>query len=519
MNLSSIFWRCIILVTFFIKGCPPVPACCHPLNSPGYLTVEPDTLVVVGSNPTVYCHITEWPPRTRLKTFDRGCILKFGKKVNGTTTMFNLTGVRKPLSAVICMLNSDGLSKIIGGLNLRAGLPPDKPENVICETTRSSDFINCSWTRGQETHLDMLYNISINRENGTRIHSAQTRNAEKITIRRGMLEENTKNLIIIAAYNPFGVSQSDPFIFCIKDIVIPETPHITQIDFGSNSTAAMIEWRTAESPVQLRSSVRMSADNVSWEVREGTELVEGLIRVDDLRPVTAYQFQMRTCYSASGLTDTSTSRSSNRSLCSKWSPSVWETSPGKGPSKQLHVWRILGGQETNCQQTVTVLWKSPSVEDYSGKVKEYNIFLANDQKHTCAAAVNSCSVQVPAEVKTLNVSVVTSYGSSPPARVALRHSGVLGPVLEELVSAANGSAVFISWSGPRNKQGSAFGEELLYYVMEWTSVPEAEMQWQKLAKDLKTTSITGTLPTRYFYQPTIINNILMECIFLSLKLS
>uniref|UniRef100_A0A3P8SMS1 Fibronectin type-III domain-containing protein n=1 Tax=Amphiprion percula TaxID=161767 RepID=A0A3P8SMS1_AMPPE len=369
-------------------------------------------------------------------------------------------------------------------------VPPDKPENIICETTRSSDVINCSWTRGQETHLDTLYNISVNRSKYTFNYNKPYCECES-HVQRGTLEENTKYLVIITAYNHFGVSQSDPFIFCIQDIVIPETPHITQIDFGSNSTAATFEWRTTESSVQLRPSVRMSADNVSWPL---SELVEGLIRVDDLRPLTAYQFQMRTCYSASGLMDTNTSRSSNRSLCSKWSPSVWKTTPGKGPWKQLHVWRILGGQETNWQQTVTVLWKPPSPEDYSGKVKEYNIFLANHRKHTCAAAVNRCSVQVPAVIKTMSVSVVTSYGRSPPAHVALRHSGVLGPVLEELVSAANGSAVFISWSGPRNKQGSASGGELLYYVMEWTSVPEAEMQWQKLAKDLKNTSITGLTP-------------------------
>ncbi|XP_008296046.1 interleukin-23 receptor [Stegastes partitus] len=494
MKLSSAFWRCIILLTFLIKCWPPLPASCHALNSPGYLTVKPDKLVLMGSKLTVYCHITEWPRRSHMSLAVDGQTVGSGKKINDTTTMFNLTGVWKPLSAVICTLNSDGLSEIIGGLSLRAGLPPDKPENIICETTRSSDLTHCSWTRGQETHLDTSYNISISRENGTQIHSAQTQNTEKITIRRGMLEENTKYLMTITAYNHFGDSQSDPFIFRKMDIVIPETPHITQIEFGNNSTAAMLQWTTSESSLQLRAATRLSADNVFWEVREGTELSDGLIRVDDLRPLTEYEFQVRTCYSASGLTDTSTSRSSNRSLCSKWSPSVRKTTPGKGPSKQLQVWRILGGQETNRQQTVTVLWKPPPPEDYSGEVKEYNIVLANDQKHTCAAAINCCSVQVPAGVQTLSISVVTSYGKSPPAHVALRHSGVFGPVLGRLAPAANGSALLVSWSWQSSKQGSASGGEVLYYMMQWTSVPEAQLQWRQLAKDLKNTTITGLTP-------------------------
>lgn len=42
-------------------------------------------------------------------------------------------------------------------------VPPDKPDTITCETAKSSSLINCSWTRGQETYLPTLYNISVNR--------------------------------------------------------------------------------------------------------------------------------------------------------------------------------------------------------------------------------------------------------------------------------------------------------------------------------------------------------------------
>ncbi len=66
-----------------------------------------------------------------------------------------------------------------------------------------------------------------------------------------------------------------------------------------------------------------------------------------------------------------------------------------------------------------------SPEDYSGEVQQHKIFLGNDQKKevTCRAALSQCSVQVPAEVQALSISAVTSYGTSPPADVPLRHSG------------------------------------------------------------------------------------------------
>ena len=142
-------------------------------------------------------------------------------------------------------------------------------------------------------------------------------------------------------------------------------------------------------------------DVISWrfffqEAVERTDVSKGLTQVDDLRPLTAYEFQMRTCYSGLTRNDTGPVRSaaSERLICSKWSPSVRRRSPGKGelaihtkhdtrqadcddvrvcchsytthnlwlvlssgPSQQLHVWRILGSQKTNGSRMVTVLWK------------------------------------------------------------------------------------------------------------------------------------------------------------------
>ncbi|XP_039985128.1 interleukin-23 receptor [Xiphias gladius] len=503
MNLSSTIWRCIIiLLSFSIKRCPLLPAGCQRFNELGYLTVEPAPLFIIGSNLTVYCHITncqqtqEW---FKITLELNGEAVDDWKKVNCTTVMFNLPSVWMPKSIVLCKLKSNHLSQIVSGLDLHGGLPPDKPKNITCEKTRNSDFIDCSWKSGRESHLSTVYNISVNRENGTQIHFDQIQDAEEITIPQGILVKNTKYQLIITARNHLGVSQSDPFILCVKDIVIPETPHIMQIEFWNSSIAAVLQWKTTESSVDLRPYIRLRTHNGSWEVREETELGEGLIRVNNLRPLTEYEFQMRTCNSASGLTHASTLRSttrstsSKRSLCSKWSTSVTGRSPGKGPSQLLHVWRVFSSLRTNRLWNLTVMWKPPPTEDYSGEVQQYKIFLAYDQKQevSCPATSSQCSVQVPAEVQALTVSAVTSYGSSPPADVPLRDSGVFGPVLRELAPAANGSAVFVSWSWPGTTHWSTPGGELLHYVVEWISVPATELQWQKLAKNQNNTSITG----------------------------
>lgn len=70
--------------------------------------------------------------------------------------------------------------------------------------------------------------------------------------------------------------------------------------------------------------------------------------------------------------------------------------------------------------------------------------------------------------------------------------GFFGPALRELAPAANGSAVLVSWTCLTTKHRSTSGGELLYYVIEWTSVPAAGLQWQKLDKGQNNISITGT---------------------------
>ncbi|XP_058493845.1 interleukin-23 receptor isoform X2 [Solea solea] len=504
LSISSTTSRCIILplLILYILLYPLLPAGYQSVNRGGTVTVVPSPYFLLGSNLTVYCHVRECERSYKISLDLNGVTVKDREEVNCSLAMFNLTSVHTPQSFVICKLRGVQSTKIVTGLDLHGGLPPDKPEDIICEVTRSSDFIGCSWKSGQKTHLPTTYNISVNRENGTQIYLDQIQNAEEIKIPRGIVDKSNKYQLIITAYNHFGVSQSNPFILCVKDIVIPDTPHITNVEFENGSISAVLQWHTGDLSVHLKPYVRLRTHHSSWDVREETELSETLIRVGDVTPLTEYEFQVRTCNSTFRVKHITVPSfppaptSSQKLPCSKWSSSVLATSPGKGPSQRLSVWRVF-----NSQQNVTVFWKPPPPQDYSGEVKQYNIFLASDQikEVTCPEASCHCSVLVPAEVQTLSISAVASYGSSPPAEVPLRHSGEVGPVLSQLAPATNGSAVYISWSWPQTKSWSTSGgEELLHYVVQWGSVPATELRWQEVDKNQNSTSITGlTAGVRY----------------------
>ncbi|KAF0042329.1 hypothetical protein F2P81_005861 [Scophthalmus maximus] len=286
---------------------PLLPAGCLRFKELGHLTVEPAPLFLIGSNLTVYCHVKSCHHRFKISLELNGETVKDWKEVNCRTVMFSLTNVRTPQSIVLCKLKSPNLSNIVNGLDLHGGLPPEKPESITCETTRASGAIDCSWKSGPETYLSKTYNVSVYGENGTRIHLDQVQDAEKIAIPRGIVDKNTVYQLVITAFNHFGASQSDPFSLCVQDIVIPDTPHIAHIEFVNGPIAAVLQWTTNDSSVNLIPHVRLCTHNGPWEEREETELSKGLIRVDDLRPLTEYEFQIRTCNSSAGLMPGSTS--------------------------------------------------------------------------------------------------------------------------------------------------------------------------------------------------------------------
>ncbi|KAM9761530.1 interleukin-23 receptor [Menidia menidia] len=486
MNVSSTLWKCIITtITFFFRGCPLLPALCERFIHLGNVMVEPAPPLLLGSDLTVYCQINQCRQGHKLSLELNWKDVKGSKRINCTTAVF-YPRVLEPQSSVVCKMGSKFMStqRIVNGMTLQAGLPPDKPGNITCETTRSSEVIRCSWPRGKETYLRDSYNISVSRQNGTQLHVMHIQNAEEITLPRAIFDQNTKHLLTITKYNHFGTSQSDPFILCVTDIVIPETPLIVKMEFGNDSASAILHWKTSESSGLLRAQVRLRSHDAPWEAMEGSEVHEGQIQVDNLQPLTEYELQLRTCAAASWVKQTEAPgfTTSPRMLCSHWSPSVREKTPAKRPSQQLHVWRTMG--DKNQMRLVTVLWKPLPRGDYSGEVRHYKILVTGGHEETCAAPSSMCCVQVPAGVQALSVWAVTSYGASPPATVELRNSGGLRPILREVVPAVDGDAAHVSWSPSTHK-------EMVYYIIEWASVPATQLWWKRVEKDQNGTSVTG----------------------------
>uniref|UniRef100_A0A8C5F5U8 Fibronectin type-III domain-containing protein n=1 Tax=Gadus morhua TaxID=8049 RepID=A0A8C5F5U8_GADMO len=469
----------------------------------GFLTVVPAQEFILGSDLTVYCHLTEkCSSSIHLILWLDKVTVEPEQRINCTTARFRLTNLRTPEPVVKCLMRMEGRSYAVTGLRLHGGLPPDKPTDVYCETSRDSGVLDCRWDQGQKTYLSTSYNISLNSVVYTEwLGFFGIANCQ---VPKTLLDENENYQLTITSYNTKGTSKSEPFNFCVKDVVLPVTPLIVQIKFGNDSSASL-RCNSTESSELIHYLARLRTGNGSiWLLAEEERSGTGQLRVEGLNALCEYEFQARACYSAhaGGLTSVPTSASRSRPRCSKWSEPVRRSSPGKGnnhPTYRSHVphtnhkwqtpWHVLLNDRDESVKCVLFPLQPSPQEDYSGTLRRYEVRAAS-KTDICLPDLSLCVVQVSPDVHTLWVSAVTSYGRSPPAAVQLIPSGVPGPALKRTLRDGHGSVV-LSWSWPPPGPGGSGGTgELVSYVTEWTIRP-AELRWNILSRDQNTTLIGG----------------------------
>ncbi|XP_023860479.1 interleukin-23 receptor isoform X2 [Salvelinus sp. IW2-2015] len=506
MSLFRTIWRTTVIFllyrcTFQVPASPSGPR--MGIICQGSVTVEPGPLFRMGSNLTVYCTTTKPHCGQSLSVELNGQDQTALEILNCSTVRLRLTNLRTPNSILVCRLRqTDGRIQTVCGLDLHTGYPPDEPSGIACQASRDSEEITCSWSRGRETHLVTTYYVSVRSVNRAQVFHREIQGTGVFSIPRLELDENEQYQLSIRAHNHLGTSLSQPFNFSVNDVVIPDTPQIMKLEFWSGSRAAVLHWNCSEYPKPLRPHVRLRTGNGSW-VELHLDPSRGLVKVEGLKPMTQYEFQIRVCFSIERPTSAQRSTpalrnsSTQRPLCSRWSPSASKTSPGIAPTRELDVWRVFGIPGVDGVQDVTVLWKPLSPGDYSGHVLRYDlVYLHEGQRQeeiTYPAGVTQCSVQVSPGVQELFVRAVTSYGTSPPATIQLKHTGVSGPVLRSL-SPANvegGDAVALSWSW--DGSSGAETEVLLGFLVEWKSGHQ-ELGWQRVARKRNTTLITGLTP-------------------------
>ncbi|XP_036426561.1 interleukin-23 receptor [Colossoma macropomum] len=288
------------------------------------------------------------------------------------------------------------------------------------------------------------------------------------------------------------VQEGKRHLVCARNIVaevILSTPQIKEIAFAKGSLSPTIHWQSSDDMELLKPRVRFRKTNDASTWMEGnvTRLHRGeLLMLDDLEPLTSYEFELRVC------------TASLMYNCSLWSQLVSQKSPGQAPSSKLDVWRVIMRNNGSDTQNVTVLWKAFTPEDYKGDLLGYElVYKENGVTHTLnlSAAASQYTLQLPLEVTEVNVSVVTSAGNSPPAPVRLIYTGKPAPTI--YLSQAAGGRIHLAWNSSLLSYSNT-PEQTPGFVVEWKCSPK-EMQWKRIANDQNSTFFDGTLPCTVYF--------------------
>ncbi|XP_076870917.1 interleukin-23 receptor isoform X2 [Brachyhypopomus gauderio] len=274
------------------------------------------------------------------------------------------------------------------------------------------------------------------------------------------------------------------YVVCGRDIeaeFIPNPPQIMEIAFTKDSPALSIDWQTSDHMELLQPDLRFRITHAAldWMKANVTQPQRGkLLMLETLEPWTSYEFKLRVC--------TITLKHN----CSLWSQPVSKTTPRKAPSSKLDVWRIIKRHEENPTQNVTVMWKAFISKAHEGELWWYElVYRQNGTINTLnlSRAVTQHSLQLSLEVTELNVSAVTSAGSSPPASLSLTYTGRPAPMIY-LSKPAEGR-IPLAWSASPPSHTNT-SEEMLGFVVQWQCSP-LKVQWKKIRRDQNSTFIEG----------------------------
>ncbi|XP_065529139.1 interleukin-12 receptor subunit beta-2 isoform X4 [Lathamus discolor] len=144
-----------------------------------------------------------------------------------------------------CKILCEYGKKLICGIDIESGNPPDEPRNVSCIQQGTDGHPICTWDKGRLTYINTTYVIQLS--NGTDVLYISE---ESLDTRFGSLALSKLNFdstytIVVAASNELGSAFSQPLVFTLIDIVPTGVLDVwyRQQDVGSQQQNISLFWK------------------------------------------------------------------------------------------------------------------------------------------------------------------------------------------------------------------------------------------------------------------------------------
>ncbi|XP_077203265.1 interleukin-6 receptor subunit beta [Paroedura picta] len=409
--------------------------------------------------------------------------------INRTASRVSFNGTSTLVSPLTCnVLIAGQMEQNIYGIEVRLGLPPEKPKNLTCITKqieRDKYILPCTWDPGRNTILNTEYYLKHRWFTDTFEDCIPKGINNTCTIEDG-ISFYVSTEVWVEAKNDLGMAESEHIIFdpstCVK--LLP--PHKFSVNISELPTVLKLSWENqVHVNLELEHNMRYKVfDSLDWlEVPPGdTATRRTSFILQNLKPHTKYVAQLRS--KVKNWINTSQNGIVSDSCQSRWSD--WskeaigvtaEDKPSKGPA----LWRKNLASPSPGNRSVLLTWKELDPSFANGIILGYEVNVTAKPPLSLPPehfTLNTTQLSLSIQNGTYEVEITAynSVGVSPTSVLVIpapNSKGLTTPVKDVKVSPRDGK-LWVEWTAANDYANK--------YIIEWCEqcdISSCSFEWQQ----------------------------------------
>uniref|UniRef100_A0A3P8YSW1 Colony stimulating factor 3 receptor n=1 Tax=Esox lucius TaxID=8010 RepID=A0A3P8YSW1_ESOLU len=387
------------------------------------------TVVVLGSPVTASCLIRDdcplvkgqaapnvvWKLDQRSLTEDNeseGSTAASASEGGWNSTVF-IPSFTKTRGVLTCSVLHASQCQIVGGVDIRAGSPPDVPQGLRCLTNLTKpETLLCQWDQGPDTHLPTNYSLHTEirdlSENNTYMLPPDIHHF-KIPRAGFVLFSNIE--IYVKAVNALGQATSKHLLLEPMSSAKFDPPKVLKFQAEPNRFGCLkLSWSLSEQQKWVVTKVNLEVQLKTANSR--SEEPVPVPRVVRQKPLdlcnllhgTEYSVKIRVSY--------------KQSQWSEWSNNKTGVTLERAPNGQLDSWLKVSGEKRQKLLSVDLFWKVSKQFRPNGKNLSYIVSVRKPPgEKLCITRERHCAFRLPQGVWKVFLSARNAAGTSQPTEI------------------------------------------------------------------------------------------------------
>ncbi|XP_020489152.1 granulocyte colony-stimulating factor receptor isoform X1 [Labrus bergylta] len=378
-------------------------------------------------------------------------------------------------------------AQVVGGVQIRAGYPPEAPQSLTCQTNLTKpNTLTCSWDPGQlETHLLTKYTLHTEVWDLNQNYTYEILpGVHQYTIPRSDFVLFSDMEVYVKARNDLGEATTEHIILEPVSAAKFDPPIILQA-VSTKYGCLKLSWRLSHHQDWMLEALNLEVRLKTADSSQWTEQPIPVGRFRTSRPVslcrllhgTRYAAQIRVRYKQSPWSD--------------WSSSHSGVTLESAPTGRLDSWTKVSGNHMNETLNIHLFWKPSKQFHANSQNVSYTVSvqrLPGERGKVCSTTRNHCTFRIPRKVRKVFLRAVNAVGKSPPTEVRIYLPKAVAGISDATVVPRDDRSFLVQW-----RSLVSFG--LTGFVVEWRPLLKSDLsltQFEMTDRNQTSLVITGS---------------------------